>query len=220
MKPPRIAVLVIVVGAFAVTAFAYPSLPATIATHWGPSGQPDGFSTKTATWLVPAIMAVLAVLLLWLPRIFPLRANIEAFRTQYDWFVAAIEAFLLGITVWSLAWNLGHEVNANAVIPFGIGLLFIYVGIVMGHAKRNWIFGVRTAWTLSDDRVWNETHRAARWMFIAAGGFAMLGVLFPAYSMWFVLVPSLLAAIGSIAYSYVVWVRLGKPQGGGAAPAS
>ncbi len=219
MKPARIAVIVIIVTAVALTALAYPSLPATIATHWGPSGTPDGFSAKTMAWFVPGIMIALGALLLWLPSIFPLRANIDAFRTQYDWFVAALELFFLALTAWMLAWNLGYEVSPNVVIPFGMGLLFVYLGIVMGQAKRNWVFGVRTAWTLSDDRVWDQTHRVARWLWIGAGIVTMLGAFWPEYGMWFVLVPVIVAAVGSVAYSYVAWVRLGRPQGGGAAPA-
>ena len=220
MKPARIAVLVIIAAAFAATALAYPSLPETVATHWGPSGTPDGFSAKTGVWLVPVLMAGLAVLLFWLPAIFPLRSNIEAFRPQYEWFIAALEAFLLVVHAWTLAWNLGYEVSPNIIMPLGMGLLFVFLGVVMGQAKRNWVFGVRTAWTLSDDRVWDQTHRVARWLWIGAGLVTMLGALWPPYAMWFIFVPVIVATVGSIGYSYVAWVRLGRPQDGGAAPAA
>ncbi len=217
MKPSRIVTLVLVLVSFGITALAYPNLPARIAVHWGSSGMADGFASKSAAWFTPVLQAVLAVFLLWLPRIFPLRANFETFRPYYDWFVAAFSAFLLGLNVWMIAFNLGYEVSSNVFMPFAMGLLFIFIGAIMGKAKRNWVFGIRTAWTLTDDRVWAETHRAARWMFIGAGVLALIGAFFPQYGVWFVLVPAIAAGGGSVAYSYVVWVRLGRPQNGATA---
>jgi uncharacterized membrane protein len=220
VKPARIVALALVLVSFAITALAYPHLPAQIATHWGPSGAPDGFAPKSAAWWMPVIAATLGVILLWLPRIFPLRANFESFRPMYDWFVAAFEAFFLGLNAWTLAFNLGYEVSANVFMPFAMGLLFILVGAMLPRAKRNWVFGIRTAWTLTDDRVWAETHRVGGWLFVGAGVVSLVGALFPKYGIWFVIVPALVAGMGSVAYSYAVWVRLGRPQGGGAAPAA
>jgi uncharacterized membrane protein len=220
VKPARIVTLVVVLVSFGITALAYPRLPAEIATHWGPSGTPDGFAGKLSAWLIPVIGGILAAFLLWLPRIFPLRANFESFRHQYDWFIAAFEVFFLGLNAWMLAFNLGYEVSANVFMPFAMGLLFIYIGVILPKAKRNWVFGIRTAWTLTDDRVWRQTHRAAGWMFVGAGVVSLIGALFPAYGIWFVVVSALAAGVGSVAYSYFAWVRLGRPQGNGAAPAS
>lgn len=216
MKAPRIVTLVLVVLSVAITAIVYPRLPAEIAIHWGPSGAADGFASKPSAWMIPAIQAVLAVFLLWLPRIFPLRANLESFRPEYDWFVAALEAFFLGLNVWSLAYNLGYQVSANVFMPFAMGLLFIVIGVMLPKAKRNWVFGIRTAWTLTDDRVWAETHKFGGRLFIAAGIVSFVGVFFPTQGMWFVLVPALVAGFGSVVYSYVVWTRLGRPQNGSA----
>lgn len=201
-----------VLAAFLLTAAAYSSLPQTIARHWDAAGAADGFSGKGGAFSIPLVMLGLWLILTWLPGIFPLRANFDVFRPEYEWFVAVLEAFLFGVHVWTLAWNLGWQVGPNNVLPIGLGVLLGYVAWVMGRVPRNWVIGVRTAWTLSDDRVWVETHRAARWMWAAAAAVCALGVLFPQYAMWFVLVPVLLATVGSIAYSYVVWVRLGRPE--------
>ena len=58
---------------------AYPALPDQIITHWNAAGEPDGSMGKLAgTGLVPLIMVALAGLLLFLPRIDPLRKNYDA----------------------------------------------------------------------------------------------------------------------------------------------
>ncbi|GIF74457.1 DUF1648 domain-containing protein [Asanoa siamensis] len=38
----------------------WPDLPSTLATHWGPSGRPDGFTTATTMWTVTLLFALLA----------------------------------------------------------------------------------------------------------------------------------------------------------------
>lgn len=202
-----------VVAAFIVAAAAYPALPQTIARHWGVSGAADGFSGKGGVFSIPLVMLGLWLILTWLPGIFPLRANFESFRPEYEWFVAALEGFLFAIHGWTVAWNLGWQVSPSNVVPLGVGMLLGYAAWVMGRAPRNWVIGIRTAWTLSDDRVWAETHRVARWIWALAAVLCALGALFPSYSTWFILVPVLLATVGSVAYSYAVWVRLGRPEG-------
>jgi hypothetical protein len=52
-------------------------------------------------------------------------------------------------------------------------------------------------------------------MWYAAALLCGTGVLFPRFAMWFVLGPVVLASLGAIAYSYVVWVRLGRPEADG-----
>ena len=46
----------------------------------------------------------------------------------------------------------------------------------MGKVRKNFYIGVRVPWTLASDRVWNDTHRLAAWVFVAAGviGFGMI----------------------------------------------
>ena len=48
-------------------------------------------------------------------------------------------------------------------------LFFGLMGNVIGKVRKNFYIGVRVPWTLASDRVWNDTHRMAAWLWVAAG---------------------------------------------------
>ncbi len=58
----------------------------------------------------------------------------------------------------------------------GIFLFIAFMGNVMGKVRRNFYIGFRVPWTLASDRVWNDTHRLAAWVMVAAGliGFVLV----------------------------------------------
>ncbi|HEX3407801.1 MAG TPA: SdpI family protein, partial [Caulobacteraceae bacterium] len=39
-----------------------------------------------------------------------------------------------------------------------IGILLVLIGAVLGRVPPNSLVGVRTPWTLADERVWRRTH--------------------------------------------------------------
>jgi uncharacterized membrane protein len=86
-------------------------------------------------------------------------------------------------------------------------LLFIFAGIMMRKAKRNFFIGIRTPWTLSSDRVWDKTHRLGSILFIILGILAMLGTFFVDNAIWFLMVPILATTLFLVIYSYVLYQR-------------
>jgi len=43
--------------------------------------------------------------------------------------------------------------------------------------RKNFYIGIRVPWTLASDRVWNDTHRLAAWVMVAAGVIGFLLVI-------------------------------------------
>jgi uncharacterized membrane protein len=68
--------------------------------------------------------------------------------------------------------------------------------------------GVRTPWTLADERVWNATHRFAAKTFIA-GGLAGIALAFLAQGIW-PLCAILASALAPVVYSLVYYKQLEK----------
>ena len=80
------------------------------------------------------------------------------------------------IYVLTLRWNLGYTgFNMSKAMLPAMGMLFFFIGYLMRKAKRNFFIGIRTPWTLSSDRVWDETHRVGSVLFMIAGVLAFLG---------------------------------------------
>ncbi len=196
----------LVAAAFAASLFAWPRLPAMMATHWGADGLADGYSNRAfGAFFLPALAAALAALLLWLPKIDPLASGFKAFRKEYDGLIALIAGFFVLIHGTILAWNLGARFEMLQIVGPGIGLLFFYIGAIMPQMKRNWFAGIRTPWTLSSDKVWEETHRVGGKLFRASGVLAILGAVFTDYAFPLIIVPILASALGVTIYSYLVY---------------
>jgi uncharacterized membrane protein len=203
-----------VVLSFAVSIYFYSALPDSMASHWGINGQVNGYMPKLlGAFLMPVILAAMAILFFAIPRIDPLRANIDKFRGHYYGFIVVICAFMLLLHLQVLLWSLGLRISPSSTLPLAMGALFYYMGVLVENAKRNWFIGIRTPWTLSSDSVWDKTHKLGGKLFKVAGIIALLGVLSPPFSFWLVIVPVISVAFYTMLYSYLEYSkekRLGK----------
>jgi uncharacterized membrane protein len=209
MKPFYIVLFLLILSSFLTVAILYPSLPDQIPSHWNAAGEVDGYLPKFwGLFLFPFILTGLVLLFLVIPRIDPLRANILQFLPYYEWFVVIFALFLLSLQATTILWAYGILVPINTVMSLGIGILFFYIGILLGHARRNWFIGIRTPWTLSSNTVWKKTHRLGSVLFMVAGLIALLGTLFPAYAIWLILVPVLALTGITVVYSYLLYEEM------------
>jgi uncharacterized membrane protein len=184
-------------------------MPESIASHWNAEGQADGSMSRFwGLFFLPLMMVGLSALLIVIPRIDPLAANIQEVRKYYFWFIILFEVFFLYVYLLTIVWNLGTRFNMVQLMAPGFGVLIYYAGVLIGKAKRNWSIGIRTPWTLSNERVWEKSHLIGGRLFKTAGVIALLGLLLPQYAILFVLIPVLLAALASIVYSYVEYRRV------------
>jgi len=208
MRRSELIAVGIVVILFAVGIYMYPQLPDTIASHWNAQGQVNGYMSKFwGLFFLPLISVGLVLLFVAIPRIDPLKANIEKFRTFYDRFFVLFMVFFFYFYLLTILWNMGVQYNFNQVLAPAFGGLFYYIGVMIEHAKRNWFVGIRTPWTLSSENVWDKTHAIGAKLFKIVGVVALLGVLFPNYTIFFVLVPVLVVAVYLIVYSYFAYQR-------------
>jgi uncharacterized membrane protein len=203
MRKSWIIVLAIILLSLVVSIYFYPKMPEKMASHWNAQGQVDGYLSKWwGLFLIPLVLTGLALLFIAIPRIDPLKANIEKFRRYYDGFIILFLLFLLSVHLQVILWNIGIKISPNVIFPIGLGLLFFYTGILLENAKRNWFIGIRTPWTLSNEKVWNKTHEIGGKLFKIAGIAAFAGIFFQSYALFFMLVPAILAAVYTIVYSY------------------
>jgi len=195
--------------AFAVTfsVSVYGRLPDQMASHWNTANQVDGYISRFwGAFLMPTITVGMLLLFLVIPQIDPLKANIAQFREYFNAFIALMVVFLVYMHILTILWNLGYDgFNMGAAMLPAMGLLFIFAGIMMGKAKRNFFIGIRTPWTLSNDRVWDKTHQIGSKLFIFSGILALLGAFFADYAVWFILIPVLGSTLFLLVYSYVLY---------------
>lgn len=203
------ATIFLIAFAVAFSISVFDNLPEQMASHWNTANQVDGYMSRFwGAFLTPVIAIAMLLLFLVIPQIDPLKANIAQFREYFNTFITLMVVFLVYIHILTLLWNLGYgKFNMGTAMMPALGLIFIFAGIMMRKAKRNFFIGIRTPWTLSNDRVWDETHRIGSTLFIISGILALLGAFFADYALWLILVPLLGSTIFLLVYSYVLYQR-------------
>jgi uncharacterized membrane protein len=197
-KTATVLILLLILACIGAGVWAYPLLPEKVASHWDEQGNVNGYMSKFwGVFLVPLMLIGLAALFWAIPKIDPLRANIETFRREYNLLVLFVVVFLAFVFALTLLWNLGIQFDLSSFIISSVGILFFFLGLLMPKMKRNWFIGIRTPWTLSSDTVWDKTHRQ--------GGtiFKLLGILIFADGFIF---PSALGAFIALTIFSTLWL--------------
>ncbi|RLF30149.1 MAG: hypothetical protein DRJ99_03065 [Thermoplasmata archaeon] len=203
MRKNEIIVLGVILLSFIIGIYFYPQMPEKIASHWDAQGQVDGYISKFwGLFLMPLLSMMLFLLFIAIPKIDPLKHNIEKFRKYYDGFVVLIIVYLFYVYLLTIFWNIGIRFSMVQPLAPAMGILFYYIGILTENAKRNWFIGIRTPWTLSSEKVWEKTHKIGGKLFKIAGIITFIGVFFQRYALFFILVPIILVAAYTIIYSY------------------
>jgi len=201
--------LVIAAVAVAVSLWAYPQLPPTVATHWNVRGVADGFSSRlVAVSIMPLVIIGMTGLFNVLPKLDPRRANYTKFIGTY-WLIAnAVILFILIGHGMIVATGLGYPVKIGRTMPIGVGLLFIVLGNYLTRVEPNWFVGIRTPWTLSSDTVWRKTHRTGGWLMVLGGlVIAACAFLPPGAFMPLFIAAILIMSMIPIVQSYILWKR-------------
>ena len=201
--------LVIAVIAIALSVWAYPSLPPTVATHFDLRGTPNGFSSRLlAVAIGPLVILGITLLFNVLPKFDPRRENYAKFMSTYWLFANAVIAFMLIIHGIVIATGLGYPVRVDRLMPLFIGLLFVVIGNYLTRVEPNWFVGIRTPWTLSSDAVWRKTHRTGGWLMVL-GGLIVATAAFLSPTMLLPLISAaiVVAAVTPVVLSYILWKR-------------
>lgn len=205
----KIISIVIVVLIFMSAIVAYPFLPDRVPIHWNLRGEIDGYGGPASVFVMPSVVVPIFLLLCAIPWMSPKHFTVDTFKGTYWYIVAVINLLMAYIHGLMLCAFLGVTVHITGAMMVGLLLFFAALGNVMGKVKKNFFVGIRTPWTLASDRVWNETHRLAAWLFTAGGlGGAAACVLGAPY--WLPLAILIPATLFPVVYSLVRYKQLEK----------
>ncbi len=189
------------------TYLAYPNLPDQVPRHFGLNGEVNAYMPKQNLYIFgPGLMALILLLTTLYPWLSPKGFQIQRSGPSYLWITLSalgMMAFIQGAMLWSLS---GHALNLPQAISAAVCVLFIVVGNILGKVRRNFFVGVRTPWSLADERVWNATQRFAAKTFVIGG---IAGIVFVATGLKpLVPVTIIAAAVIPIVYSLILSKRM------------
>jgi uncharacterized membrane protein len=198
-----------IAGAWLFSISVYSRLPERFAVHWDIHGVPNRYGSRVeGAFLLPGLMLAIYLIMQWYPSRDPRSANIAKFRGAYDTIVSATIAFLGVVHVIVLGLSLGWRVDITTVMFVVGGAMLVLLGNLLPLARSNFIFGIRTPWTLSSERVWTRAQRVGGYAMVAAGLLTMASAFFArAVGAAVALASLILAGVIPIVYSYLLWSR-------------
>ncbi len=199
--------LLFVIADLLIVGTVYSRLPERMPVHWGLFGNVDRYGSRAeAVFLLPLIALAVWGLLRALPLIDPLRVNYARFAGAYDTVIAAVVGMMLLIHLGIIGVAMGWNIPMQRLVPGVLGVLFVIIGNALPRARPNWWFGIRTPWTLSNERVWTRTHRVAGYVTMAAGAACILAAIIASpLSMIVSVAVVLVSSFIPVVYSYFVW---------------
>ncbi|HEY9765875.1 MAG TPA: SdpI family protein [Chroococcales cyanobacterium] len=204
--------LALVALSWLLTAFFWSRLPALVPTHWGISGQPDGWMPLPWGGLIGALVTTfLSLIFLLLPVVDPRGEHWKQFKESYEFIVLATLSFTTFLTWLTLSTAVrGGELSVSQLLV-GIGIVFMIMGNYLPKLRSNFFIGIRSPWTLSSEEVWYRTHRLAGKLMFAMGLVLLLASF--ASRLWqvYLVFGSLaLFATWSIGYSFWLYKKISR----------
>lgn len=209
MKIKKTIPLFFIIISFLIAFYVWPQMPDLIASHWGVSGQVDGYMSKFwGLFFMPFLSVVLYILLLFLPKLDPYKKNFSEFQNHYDNFMIVIFGFFTYIYLLTIFWNLYYHFNMIQFLSPAFSILFYFTGDLISKTKQNWFVGIRTPWTISNPIVWKKTHAIGSKLFKLIGISSLFGVLFPNQAFYFLLIPNIFTVIFVFVFSYLEYRKI------------
>ena len=143
-------------------------LPDPMATHFGMSGEADGFSSKAfGVFGLPLILLGVHLLCIVATCYDPRRQNISPKLFSLVLWVTPLISAIASAMVYAA--NLGYKTNSQLYAGLIIGFVFVIVGNYLPKTRQNYTIGIKLPWTLANEENWNKTHRLAGALWVAAG---------------------------------------------------
>lgn len=191
----------------------YPFLPEVIPTHWGLDGRPDRWLPRfPGAFISPGVATLLLFAMRSGPKSAPQGAHGRAGVSYPPQLKASFLALLLFITFATLSGITGRvDLDVPRALLAGLGVFFVVLGRVLPQVRPNFGWGVRTPWTLSNDEVWERTHRMTGKVMVVMGALMVpCAWLPPLWAGGVILGGTLGLALVSTGYSYWVYRQVTK----------
>lgn len=206
-------IIFVLIFPFIVIFYFWNALPEQIPIHWNYAGEIDNYVAKMpGIFILPAFAVVLYILFLAIPRIDPRWDSYKLFKGSYQTLKFSIVALMTLLFYVIIAASLGFDFDIMYFVIVPIVLLFTVVGNMLGKIRPNWFVGIRLPWTLSNDQVWQLTHRFAGKLWVWSSLCMMVLILIlPTESIKIIFwIYFALITIIPVVYSYLIYNNLSK----------
>lgn len=117
--------------------------------------------------------------------------------------IIGIILFLAQLAIIGVA--LKPTANINMINSIALSCMIIIIALMTRNNKINRYIGIRTARTMSNDKIWKKTNTFASNLLLVVGSIGfILAIFLSNISITIIIALLLIAVVGSIVYSYYV----------------
>jgi uncharacterized membrane protein len=215
-KTYQILMILVVITVFVVALYAYTSLPddGRYPVHWSFTGEPDRYGSKFELISIgPIVTGLLYGMAMVLPRLDPKKLNYSKFQQEYMLIMLMIILAIAAVYFISIAVAFGIGIKVDVWVQAVIGLMIMILGNYMSRLKQSWFVGIKTPWTLSNEKVWEKTHRYGGRVFVVMGLIMVLNAFIGIMTNKFIFMAVMIGLpLSTVVYSYVIYKKI--DQGG------
>ena len=145
----------------------YDRLPEEIATHFGLDGEPNGYSSRLFAVIgLPLVVTLIQMVYCITTNLF--RKNRDMNRAEKV-IRFLFPTGLYAVQIFMLMYSMGKATDIMTFIGVLETVLLLVLGNYLPKVRRTTFFGIRTPHTLTNEEVWDRTHRFAGVVYIIAG---------------------------------------------------
>ena len=193
----------------------YANVPDSIPINFNGIKVIDGYGPKNNLILlgvVPIIFAVIGVIILiylWQKKD---ETNIK-YGKIFCIVMLVLQDILMLLLVYSCLYDTKERwgLENNKIILLLFCLFLIMISIILPKCKMNNVLGVRTKWTLLNERVWTKTHQIAGNLLLLSGFILiLLTLIIESYIISLIIGLTILSldTIILITYSYIIYKKI------------
>lgn len=198
-----------------ISAWAWFVLPENkqLAVHWDIFGRPDGYAPKAPALLILPVVMLLVTCVYWRllgarthkdPEIWR-KTKLAAYISIFGALIVLLEAHCAIVLT-----AFGYALPVAQIILGSLGVLLAAIGgtLAAGKTARNPWVGIRNAWTIKDDVVWDKTNRLGGWIMLLCGIGTTCGAVFSAVAgAASLIIGVFVLLIASYAAAYYHWKK-------------
>ena len=204
-----------------ITAIMLQFMPDIVPAHYNAAGEVDRLGSKYESFIFPAATIVMGGFFLLVDKLVP-RAKNEKERKTEDVviYVSGVltTLYFVGMNIFFMGKGIAYGHSGTASVPgidlagtasvctILVGALLIILGNYMPKARINALYGLRTKWSMANDRVWQKSQRFGGFSSVICGiVLILLGVFVRQWLLLWMLLIVTIWGITSAAMSYVFY---------------
>lgn len=182
-------------------------LPDVVPTHWGFSGEADGWGSKAfAVFVPPVFMLVTHWLCVCVTASDPRnKKRNKKVKNLVFWTIPFVSLFSSAMLYGTA---LETKLNVTSITFAMVGFMFLCIGNYLPKTAQNYTIGIKVPWALASEENWNATHRFGGKVYVAGGLALVLLALLPTELTigWMVILLLVMAFVPMI-YSWLYYRR-------------